>query len=120
MKKLNYIDFKGREKMNIELRANEVIEKEMASDYWESFLFMLSQKRGRYCFTNQRIVFQGGFATEIEIPYAEIESIKKCCVGGLIRIMPTGIKVTMKDGKKHYLSVLKRGQIMELIQSKIN
>lgn len=64
--------------------------------------------------------FQGGFATEIEIPYAEIESIKKCCVGGLIRIMPTGIKVTMKDGKKHYLSVLKRGQIMELIQSKIN
>ena len=107
--------------MQLELQENEIVEKEISSDYWESFGFiMISQIRGKYCFTNKRIVFRGGYAKEVEILYSEIESIKKCCVGGLIRFVPTGIKVTMKDGKKHYLSVVKRKQIMSLIQSKIN
>ncbi len=107
--------------MEIELNQGEVIEKEIKSDYWDSLfgVILISQQRGSYAFTNERIVFKGGFATEIEIPYAEIESIKKCNVGGLIRFVPTGIKVVMKNGKKHYLSVLQRKQIMELIQSKI-
>ena len=105
--------------MNIELRENEVIEREMKSDYWETFLFMMTQKRGKYYFTNERIIFQGGFVTQIEIPYNEIESIEKCNVGPFIRFVPTGIRVTMRDGKKHYLSVTKRNDIMELIQSKL-
>lgn len=106
--------------MNFELKENEKLEKEIKSDYWETFLFTMNQKRGKYYFTDERIVFQGGFATVIEIPYSEIESIKKCCVGPLLRFVPTGIKVTMRDGKKHYLSVTKRKDIMDLIQSKIN
>lgn len=106
--------------MEIELRENEVIEREMASDYWESLGFiMTSQVRGRYCFTNQRIIFRGGWGKEVEIAYADIESITKCNVGGLIRFVPTGIKVMMKDGKRHYLSVLKRKEVMELIQNKL-
>lgn len=106
--------------MKFELQENEVIEKEFKSDYWESVAFLMSQKRGKYYFTNKRIVFVGGFVTEVEIPYNEIASIKKCCVGPLVRFVPTGIKVTMKNGKKHYLSVTKRNDIMNLIQSKIN
>ena len=81
---------------------------------------MTSQVRGSYSFTNQRIVFKGGWATEIEIEYSDIESIQKCNVGGLIPVMPTGIKIVLKDGKKHILSVLKRGEIMELIQRHIS
>ncbi len=104
--------------MDLQLRENEIVVKEMASDYWETLggIITISQKRGHYCFTNQRIVFRGGFATEVEISYGNIEYIEKCNVGGLIPIIPTGIKVVMKDNKKHVLSVTKRGEIMELIQ----
>ena len=42
-------------KLPFELAEGEVVEKEFASDYWEKFLFMYSQVRGRYYFTNQRI-----------------------------------------------------------------
>lgn len=107
--------------MEIELRGGEAVEKEIQGDYWGHLfgVLMTSQTRGHYSFTNERIVFKGGFATEVEIPYNEIESITKCNVGGLIRLIPTGIKVQMKNGKKHFLSVLKRKDIMDMIQQKI-
>lgn len=102
--------------MAIELRENETIIKEMPSDYWSAFCgITFSQKRGHYTFTNQRIHFVGCF-TEKEIPYAEIEAIQKCAVGPIIPLIPTGIKVIMKNGKKHYLSVLGRAEIMDIIQ----
>lgn len=108
--------------MELELRENETIYQEVAADYWETFfgVIMYSQVRGKYCFTNQRIVFKGGWATEVEIEYADIDHIEKCNVGGLIPVMPTGIKVVLKNGKKHFLSVLKRGEIMELIQNQLS
>lgn len=108
--------------MDLDLRENESILKEFASDYWDTLfgIIMCSQIRGKYCFTNQRIVFKGGWGTEVEIEYADIEQIKKCNVGGLIPIVPTGIKVVLKNGKKHVLSVLKRGEIMELIENQLS
>ena len=39
-----------------ELAEGEVVEKEFASDYWEKILFAYSQVRGRYYFTNQRLI----------------------------------------------------------------
>ena len=81
----------------LELHEGEVVEKEFKSDYWEKTLCFYSQKRGKYWFTNQRIVFRGGFATILEIPYADIESVQLCNVGGLVQIIPTGIKVTLKS-----------------------
>ena len=106
--------------MDLELRPNETIEKEFASDYWTTFgPITVSQKRGKYIITNERIYFRGGFITEVEIPFSEIDYIKKCNVGGLIPFMPTGIKVMMKNGEKHILSVLGRGKIMEMIEEKI-
>lgn len=106
--------------MAFELRENETVLKELASDYWSAiFGITVSQTRGRYTFTNQRIYFVGGF-TDKDIPYSEIESIKKCGVGPLIPFVPTGIKVTMKDGKKHYLSVMGRAEIMDIIQKHLS
>ena len=98
---------------------HEAVEKEFKSDYWEKTLCFYSQKRGKYWLTNQRIVFRGGFATILEIPYADIESVQLCNVGGLVQIIPTGIKVTLKSGKSYKLSVTKRKEILAFIQEKI-
>ena len=103
----------------LELLENEVVEKEFKSDYWEKTLCFYSQKRGKYWLTNQRIIFRGGFATVLEIPYSEIESVQLCNIGGFVRIIPTGIKVTLKSGKTHRLSVTKRKEILAFLQSKI-
>ena len=98
------------------LKENETILKETPSDYWMSiFGITLSQVRGHYTFTDQRIYFVGGFKDK-EIPYSEIASIKKWAVGPIIPFVPTGIKVVMKDGTKHFLSVIGRAEIMAIIQ----
>ncbi len=102
----------------LDLREGEVIEDEFASDYWEKKALGMSQQRGRYFFTNQRILFKGSWGAEIEIAYSEIQSIEKCCVGPLIRFVPTGIKVTVASGEVFYLSVTKRAQRMEYIANK--
>ena len=75
--------------LDLELQEGEVVEKEIKGDYWEKTLCFYSQKRGTYWFTNKRIIFRGGFIASIEIPYADIESIKTCNVGDFIQIMPT-------------------------------
>ena len=108
--------------MKIDLRENEVVEKEVKGDYWSGFFgLLISQTRGAYAFTNERIVFRGGFATTKEIEYKEIESIKKCNVGSFVlRIIPTGILVKTKNGKKHYLSVLGRKDILSFLEGKVN
>ena len=108
--------------MELQLRANETIYQTIKADYWETLfgVIMSSQVRGEFCFTNQRIIFKGGWATEVEIEYADIDHIKKCNVGGLIPVMPTGVKIVLKNGKKHIISVLKREDIMGLIQQHIS
>lgn len=104
----------------LELHEGECVEKEIKGDYWERNLCFYSQKRGKYWFTSERILFRGGFVAEIDIPYSDIESVKLCNVGPLIQFLPTGIKVTTKGGKHYRLSVLKRKSILELIQAKMN
>lgn len=103
----------------LELQDGEQVEKEIKGDYWEKTLCMYSQKTGKYWFTNQRIIFRGGFVAALDLPYSEMESVALCNVGPLVQFLPTGIKVTMKDGKKYKLSVLKRKDILALIQSKL-
>lgn len=107
--------------MEIQFRANETVELEMPSDYWTNLggIFLISQIRGRYWFTNERIIFAGGFGKLIEIDYFDIASVKKCFIGPLIRFLPTGILVTTKAGEKHYLSILGRGKVLDLLESKI-
>lgn len=103
----------------LELKETENIEKEVKGDYWEKNLCFYSQKTGKYWFTNERIIFRGGFITGIDLPYADIESASTCNIGGFIPFLPTGIKVKMKDGKSYKLSVVKRKDILALIESKM-
>lgn len=100
----------------IELQENETILKEIKGDYWEGAIFS-SQKTGTFYFTSQRIVFRGGFIAALDLPYSEIDELTTCNVGPLVKFMPTGILVKMKDGKKYRLSVLKRKELMALVQS---
>ena len=50
---------------NLELHEGEVVESEVKGDYWEKTLCMYSQKSGKYWFTNQRILFRGGFTAAL-------------------------------------------------------
>lgn len=104
----------------LDLHEGETVVQEVKGDYWENtFLFMYSQKRGKFWFTDERILFRGGFTASLDLPYSEITEIKKCNVGPAVHFVPTGIKVTMRDGKNHRLSVLGRNKIMELIRSRM-
>ncbi len=108
--------------MDIILRPSENVEFEMASDYWKTIfgVLQISQVRGRYWFTNERVIFRGGFATQVEIDYYDIASVKKCFIGPIIRFLPFGILVTTKVGEKHYFSILNRKKAYEFLESKIS
>lgn len=102
-----------------ELAEGEVVEKEFASDYWEKILFAYSQVRGRYYFTNQRLIFVSWGQVKLELPYNKMVAVKECNVGALLRLIPTGIKVTMDDNKAYMLSVTKRKDNLEFIKAKM-
>lgn len=104
--------------VDLGLHEGETIEKEVAGDYWEGAI-MGSKKPGKYWFTNERILFRGGFIASLDLPYSQIASVAPCNVGELLKFLPTGIMVTMKDGKKYRLSLLKRKEIIEVIQAKL-
>lgn len=101
------------------LHDGEAVEYELKGDYWEKNLGLYSQKTGKYWFTNERIIFRGGFAVALDITYSDIESLSLCNVGPFIQFLPTGIKVKMKDDKAYKLSVLKRKDVLNFIQSKL-
>ncbi len=90
-------------------------------DLWE----MMSQTRGNYFFTNEKFIFVGGLlgASNFAVKYSDIKEMKLVNVGGLIPIIPTGIKVTCQNpenGKmvKHKCSVMKRKEWMEFLREK--
>ncbi len=106
-------------KLPFELAEGEVVEKEFASDYWEKILFAYSQVRGRYYFTNQRVIFVTWGQVKFEIPYNKMVAAESCNVGALLRFIPTGIKVTTDDNKTYMLSVTKRNENLEFIKAKM-
>ena len=79
------------------MSADETIEEHTKGDFWE----LLSQTRGQYFFTNEKFIFVGGIlgVDNFAIPYSSIKSLKLCNVGGIIPIVPTGIKVTYMNEK---------------------
>lgn len=104
-----------------ELRQGETLVEKITGDYWQKvILFFYLQKAGSFWLTNQRIIFKGGIVASLEIELNEIDSISTCSVGGLIPMIPTGIRVLMKDGKVYKLSVLSRKKHMEQIQELIH
>ncbi len=91
-------------------------------DFWE----LLSQTRGNFFFTETQLIFVGGLlgATTLNIPFNKITKLSLCNVGGIIPVMPTGLKVTYTDEKGKTrtakCSVLKRKVWLEYIKNKAN
>ncbi len=90
-------------------------------DLWE----MASQTRGNFFFTNEKFIFVGGLlgVSNFAVKYSDIKELKKINVGGLIPLIPTGIKVTCQDPengrmKKHKCSVMKRKEWIAFLQGK--
>ena len=90
-------------------------------DLWE----MMSQTRGNFFFTNEKFIFTGGLlgVSNFAVKYSDIKELKLVNVGGLIPIIPTGIKVTClnpENGKtvKHKCSVMKRKEWIEYLREK--
>lgn len=109
-------------KQPIELRPGEVVLEEIKADYWEvGFAGMDKQIPGSYVFTNQRVHFLGGFfGHEVDIFFADITEISTCNVGpGPVKIIPTGIRLADRSGKKHIVSVMKRQKYIDLIKANL-
>ena len=99
---------------DLELKLGEEIKECVRADYWSKKLGMYSQNRGRIWITNQRIHVRAGWSYDFDIEMSQIASLKK---SNISLILPIGIDVILKNGKKHRLAVMKRNQRMELIQS---
>lgn len=104
-----------------ELEINETILKQDKGDYWSSMFHILyEQKRGEYIITNKRIIFKSFLeVNDFIVKYEDIESISKCCVGPLIRFIPTGIRIKTKNGKKYIMSIFGRKKHIEIIQNNL-
>lgn len=101
-----------------QLRGNEKIVLEQSGDLWEG----MSQGSGLFVITDQRCAFRYktilGAAKQnaVEFELADVAELKKCNIGpGFIKFIPTGIKVTLKSGKKHVFSVTKRERMMQAL-----
>lgn len=124
------MNLKEKKKIEIEaslkeaelIAADDFIVENTKGDLWS----FLSQVRGNYYFTNSNLVFIGGLAgiDSFSIPYSSITDLKTCNVGGIIPIIPTGIKVTYtdKDGKicKKKCSVMKRKEWIAFLSERMN
>lgn len=98
----------------------DTIQEHTQGDLWE----FAGQTRGNFFFTNEKFVFVGGLAGSMSFsaPYNKITEIKLCNVGGLIPVIPTGIKVTYTDEKgktaKKKCSVMKRKDWLAYLSEK--
>ena len=93
------------------ITADDVIEEHTQGDLWT----FMSQTRGNYFFTKEKFIFVSGFGLEnFSVAYGDITGMKTCNVGGLIPIIPTGIKVSFMNNEGKMVtkkcSVMKRKQ----------
>lgn len=91
------------------ISADDVIEEHTQGDLWT----FMSQTRGNYFFTKEKFIFVSGFGLEnFAVAYGDISGLKTCNVGGLIPIIPTGIKVSFMNSEGKMVtkkcSVMKR------------
>ena len=71
----------------------DTIQEHTKGDFWD----LTSQISGNFFFTTEKFVFvSGGLIGKVSfsIPYSKITELKLCNIGGLIPLIPTGIKVT--------------------------
>lgn len=98
----------------------DTIQEHTKGDLWE-----FGQISGDFFFTTEKFAYMsGGLVGKsfFSVPYNKITGLKLCSVGGLIPLIPTGIRVTYTDenGKtvKKKCSVMKRKQWLAYLQEK--
>ncbi|MEZ3444492.1 MAG: hypothetical protein K1W30_05020 [Lachnospiraceae bacterium] len=103
------------------ISPNDTIQEHTKGDLWD----MGRQIQGDFFFTTEKFAYvSGGLFGNISFstPYNKITELKLCNVGGLIPIMPTGIRVTYTDdsGKtqKKKCSVMKRKEWLAYLQER--
>ncbi len=95
----------------------------ITGDCWKMpKLSINKQVSGKYYFTDKRIAFMasGLFGTESvswEIEIKDIDKVKTCLTPPFF---PFGIFITMKNGDKYKLSILKRKKYFEWISEHIS
>lgn len=107
-----------------ELKEGEnMLANKVSGDCWKMpKLSINKQVSGKYYFTDQRIAFLasgliGTDSVSWEIELSDIETTKKCLTPPFF---PFGILITMKNGDKYKLSILKRNKYFDLINEQIN
>lgn len=106
----------------LELMEGEAVVYEKSGDYWTSGLAG-TKIPGVFQMTNKRLTHRGktilGTAknNSFEIELRDIVSFKKCNVGdGLLKIIPTGVKLQTADGSAYTISVLKREEFIKALE----
>ena len=102
-----------------EVRINETVFAErISADSWKTPQQLTSrQVSGKIYFTDQRIVFLasgliGADSVSWEIEMRDIQSVKTCMTPPCF---PFGILITMKDGGKYKLGIMKRSKYIDWI-----
>lgn len=101
-----------------ELEEGEEIQEIVKGDYWVKEVFWQEkQNSGEFAFTNKRLIFKsmflGSVDKNISIPYSEILSIEKACVG---LFFPVAFKVTTKDNQTYKFAMMKRDKYIDLMK----
>ncbi len=106
---------------NVDLRPNETIIEVTKGDLWVGWSFASKQNRGRYTFTDQRVIFTPtqllAMGSDIEFNYSDVESLEKCSIGPFL---PFGVKVITKQGEKYKLSLMKRDKWIKIINDRMS
>ena len=107
------------EKKLFEVRENEeILANHVSGDCWKMPQLAISRQiSGKYYFTNQRIAFFasgliGTKSVSWEIEIKDIASVKTCMTPPFF---PFGILITMKNGDKYKLALMKRKKYVNII-----
>ena len=103
-------------KITLELRENEVVELSRPANHFLG----IEGVGGRIFITNQRFVFKSHAANlqahELTVEYSEI---RKVTFYNTLLIVPNGLMLILKNGKKEKFAVWKRHKVKDLIQRKM-
>ncbi len=111
-------------KMEFAARANETVFAERATaDCWKSPLQLVGRQiSGKAYFTDQRIMFLasgliGTDSVSWEIEMKDIQAVKACLTPPFF---PFGILITMRNGDKYKLGMMKRQKYVDWIVQHIS
>ncbi len=111
-------------KPTFEARAGEeVFAEKVTADCWKSPKQTINRQiSGKTYFTDQRVVFLasgliGTASVSWEIEMKDIQSVETCTTPPCF---PFGILITMKDGEKYKLGIMKRGKYVDWLSQHIS